>query len=324
MVNYTCDICNKVFISKRSILNHKNRKTPCDSALKCTKCERVFSSAQSLTRHKNKKKTCVPTASASIENEIKLLDKKTDATKEILNIKKEITLEILNTKKDFELEILEKKKGLLEKKEELIEKQKQKELDVEAKRAERKKQVSDRANVNYIAKQINIHFPASEIIPCTYENCMTKIVAPFIKRINSGGYNAYKLVYESSLDKTEIAITVLKDVFHDEKDVSTRNIIYSSNSDMFMVVLQKAWVSQRFDYIANIINDTFNLCFHAIQKNIGFPIRGNFISEKAFDKAKIKYSEIEQLAAVEVSANELENISKDGLNIDDAITLQLI
>ncbi len=46
----------------------------------------------------------------------------------------------------------------------------------------------------------------------------------------------------------------------------------------------------------------------------------NFISDKAFEKAQVRYAELEALTCVDISAKELEDISKEGLGIDDILS----
>jgi hypothetical protein len=294
MTNTICDKCTKTFKSKQGLLLHQRKLPDCDIKViyKCEACNKEFSANSLLERHLTRKTPCV---------------KKEKNKKEKNNYRPlEEELKIIETKHKFKMEE--------------ISFQKEKDLVIEEKKLERKKQVSVQTNINNIAQQINIHFPTTNIIPATYENCMEKIVNPFIARIHSGSYNSYKLVYESQLNKLEIATTIMKDIFCDEKMADCQNMIYITEQDIFMVALHKAWVRKQFDYIAAIMTETFKRCFLAIKKYIGAPIRSNFMSDKSYDRAIIKYGEIDELISIDISAQDLENISKEGLEIDDVLS----
>lgn len=292
MTNSICDKCTRTFKSKQGLLLHQRKIPDCGIKIiyKCESCNKEFSANSLLQRHLNRKTPCV-----------KKIKKQNNNYRPL-----EEELKIIDHKKNAELE--------------KIAAQREKDLAVEEKKSERKKQVSVQTNINNIAQQINIHFPTTNIIPATYENCMEKIVNPFIARIHSGNYNSYKLVYESQLSKLEIATAIMKDIFCDEKMANCQNMIYITEQDIFMVALHKAWVCKQFDYIAAIMTETFKRCFSAIKKNIGEPIRNNFMSDKSYDRALIKYGEIDELISIDISAQDLENISKEGLEIDDVLS----
>jgi hypothetical protein len=185
---------------------------------------------------------------------------------------------------------------------------------------ERKKHTSRVTIINNIANQVNINLPATNRISATYSNCIKDIVKPFIEQIDNGNYNSYKLVYESGLNKTEIATTLIQSIFNNEDTPTNQNIVYITEQDLFMVALHKAWVHKQFYYIGNIMTETFKQCFLAVKNRIGEPIRSNFISDKAYEKALLQYEYVEELSKINISPEELEISSRDGLNIDDILT----
>jgi uncharacterized C2H2 Zn-finger protein len=305
MSNRTCKNCNKIFRSVQGLIKHKSKKIPCEPGenLTCDKCGMTFKKKYHLTRHSNRKTPCV-------KQNISLFLKE---QKEIIQLKVEAEIKILEKKREIiELQYETKKN--------LIEIQKQKDLALEEQKFKRKKSVSHQTTINNIMHQININMPAVNKIPATYNNCIEEIVEPFIKRIANGSYNSYELIYESGLSKAEIATRIIQDVFQNETMPNSRNIIYVTEQDLFMVVLHKAWVHKQFNYIAKIMTETFKLCFTAILTRIGKPLRCNFISNNAYTKALQKYTEVNELANIDISAEELEQISRDGLSIDDIMS----
>lgn len=296
-----CNACNRVFKNTQGLSKHKSQKIPCiiKEELKCKRCGKIFRYKHHLTQHYNRKNPC---QNLLEQANLEIMEKE----KEMIDYKTNATLKILKATNEY--------------KKELIELQKEKELAIEEKKSERKKQVSIQTTINNIAQQINFHFPISTTIPATYEECSEKIVSPFIERITSGSYNSYKLIYESSLNKFEISTIILKEMFQDEKKPNTHNMVYITEQDIFMVALHKAWVYKQFGYIAKIISDAFKRCFSAIVKKIGEPMRVNFMSDIIYNKACIRYQEIMDLSKTDISAEDLENISKEGLSIDDILS----
>ncbi len=304
--NIVCEKCNKKFKRIQGLISHRKRITPCDvvKEFKCEKCGKFFAVRKYLLQHLNRKTPCAKT-----QKSISSLEEQ----KEIINLKTEAEIKILEKKK----EIIELQ---YEKKKELIEIQKQKDLAIEEQKTRRKETTPNQTTINNIIQQININLPATNKIPATFNNCIEEIINPFIKRITNGSYDSYKLVYESALSKAEIATHIMQDVFQNETAPNSQNIVYVTDQDLFMVVLHKAWVHKQFDYIAKIMTEAFKLCFSAIRIRIGAPMRCNFISDKVYVKAQQKYAEIRELANINISAEELEQISKDGLNIDDILS----
>ena len=292
--NLICENCMKKFKSIQGLIRHQSRKVSCIEILECEKCHKVFDFKYNLNRHLARKTSCVKqnlSLQRSVEDEIKIIE----------------------CKKNADLEKLEKKK-------EIIQAQKEKDLAIEEKKLERKKQTSHITIINNIANQVNINLPATNRISATYSNCIEDIVKPFIKQINSGSYNSYKLVYESGLNKSEIATTLIQSIFNNDDAPTNQNIVYITEQDLFMVALHKAWVHKQFDYIGNIMTETFKQCFSAIKNRIGEPIKSNFISNKAYEKALLQYEYVDELSKINISPEELENSSRDGLNIDDILT----
>ncbi len=240
-----------------------------------------------------------------------------ESQKELINLQTDSEIKILEKKKEIQKEIIEFQ---YEKKKELIEIQKEKDLIVGEKKSKRKTIISHQTIINNIIQQVNINMPAISKISATYDNCIEEIVKPFIKRIETGNYSVYELVYESSLNKPELATRIIQDVFQNISTPCNQNIIYITELDLFMVVLHKAWVYKQFEYIAKIITETFKLCFSAIKARVGVSIPNNFPSSKIYEKAIKKYEKIEELANINITAEELEQISKDGLNIDDILS----
>ncbi len=333
MSNRTCESCGGIFKSVQGLIKHKSRKIPCTESVNstCEKCGKKFKDIYSLNRHFNRKTPCVKKKVNSFNDQKELINLQTESEIKILEKKKEIIEFQYEKKKEIRKEAIElqyeKKKEIqkevielqYEKKKELMELQKEKELAVEEKKSKRKVAVSNQTIINNIVQQVNINMPAAGKIPATYDNCIDEIVKPFISRIERGSYSTYELVYESSLTKAELATHIIQDVFRNDALPSNQNIIYITELDLFMVVLHKAWVYKQFAYIANIMTETFKLCFLAIKARIGRPIRGNFLSDKIYEKAVKKYAEVEELANISITAEELERISKDGLNIDDIL-----
>lgn len=308
MTKKICNKCGLTFKSAQGLVSHQNRTTPCDQVinLTCRMCNKIFKQKHHLERHLNRKTPCIKKNTSSLEGQ-----------KELINLQVESRIKILEKKKEIQKEVIELH---YEKKKELVEVQKEKDLAIEEKKSKRKMSVSHQTIINNIIQQVNINMPARDKISATYENCIEEIVKPFIRRIENGSYSAYELVYESPLNKAELATHIIQDVFQNDTMPGNQNIVYITELDLFMVVLHKAWVYKQFEYIANIMTETFKLCFSAIRVRIGAPIRGNFLSNKIYEKAVKKYAEIEELSDISITAAELEQISKDGLNIDDILS----
>jgi hypothetical protein len=315
MSNKKCNLCNREFKSVQGLIRHQNRKIPCNKIeeFKCNKCNKFFTTKRYLSQHLNRKTPCIKKVTSSLDDQ-----------KEMIHLHAESEIKILEKKKEIQKEVIElqyeKKKGLIEMQKGLIEMQKEKELAVEEKKFKRKVAAPRQTIINNIIQQVNVNMPARNKISATYKNCIEEIVMPFIKRVENGSYSAYELVYESPRNKAELATHIIQDVFQNETTPSNQNIVYITELDLFMVVLHKAWVYKQFEYIANIMTETFKLCFSAIKSRVGAPIRCNFLSDKLYEKAILKYAELEELAHINITAEELEQISKDGLNIDDILT----
>ena len=67
MVEYICNLCNRLFSSNQSLERHQNRKIKCNirTEFKCSKCNKCFKQKKNLLDHQNNK-TC---------NNIKLIEK---------------------------------------------------------------------------------------------------------------------------------------------------------------------------------------------------------------------------------------------------------
>jgi len=92
MVEYICNLCNRLFSSNQSLERHQNRKIKCNirTEFKCSKCNKCFKQKKNLLDHQNNK-TC---------NNIKLIEK----TDNKINI--DTIIEILKNNEDDKIFLL--------------------------------------------------------------------------------------------------------------------------------------------------------------------------------------------------------------------------
>lgn len=95
-----CEKCNRIFKNKAGLSSHLNMKRPCSQKLICEKCGKNFKSIYDLNKHLARKTSCEslgrlePVAYRSIDDEIRLLDKKTELKLKIIEAQKDKVMAI--------------------------------------------------------------------------------------------------------------------------------------------------------------------------------------------------------------------------------------
>jgi hypothetical protein len=98
MTKKICNKCGLTFKSAQGLVSHQNRTTPCDQVinLTCRMCNKIFKQKHHLERHLDRKTPCIKKNTSSLEGQ-----------KELINLQVESRIKILEKKKEIQKEVIE-------------------------------------------------------------------------------------------------------------------------------------------------------------------------------------------------------------------------
>jgi hypothetical protein len=142
-----CPNCKKKFVSQYLLDKHLNREIPCNQEIHCDKCGRIFEKKQDMERHMKRKIPCLTEKQSKKILQLEAEKEKTnrEIIKEQEKTKREEArmqkeLEKMKLKAELDIKRMEKESELKQKQIDLI---KQKNLEIEQRKTERKGSISD-------------------------------------------------------------------------------------------------------------------------------------------------------------------------------------
>jgi hypothetical protein len=296
-MTYTCEKCAKTFITKYHLIRHTSRKTPCtkQSGFKCEKCNKIFKARIHLKSHLNRKRPCQANI---IEEKI---------------VQNELTFEqqikIIDHKTESEIKILEKKKELIETKKKAV-------LEIEKEKTSRKIQTPHVVNNYKDSLHLEIHelkilnaiYPAKNIHNANLD-CLQKII-PIINKCTEDQEIIEFMCKDKEL--ADINTELIEKTYNNEALPTQRNMIYSDESKSFYMVKDSSWIESDFENIKELLSQTLHKYYRVLYKK-------SASLSKPTDKSQEVYIKIKELSTKPVGVGsgdlkDLEDTAMKALN----------
>lgn len=263
-MKYRCQKCKKRFTSEYLLNKHLNKTISCDIVLKCDKCEKKFDTIFLLNRHLLRKTPCISTTIENNSNNIllKIEEVKLDQEREKTRQEEEKTRR--------ELEKLKLKEEIQIKK---IELQKQKNLEIEQAKTDRKeKTASIINNINNqnikieVTNHINNIFDAKIVL--NSDKFKTKDISHLFDVIKNPKIMEQLCKDNNSL--TDLLANIMKITYNNDNVPEARYIISDKDSEHFLVADEQTGEYKIVEYneIEKYLKKTTNMSYVEIKKVI--------------------------------------------------------